>query len=129
LVRQLSPDLGGDLTAQVIQALRELVLNAVEWGGALNPQHRVRICCIRTSRMVLYRVADPGPGFRFEDLAHSAAADMTDAMAVAKVREQKGMRPGGLGIRLAQSIADELLYNDKQNEVILIKYLDSLRPV
>jgi NAD(P)H-flavin reductase len=33
------------------------------------------------------------------------------------------MRPGGFGIAMARAIADELLYNEAQNEVILIKYL------
>ncbi len=127
-VRQLSPDLGGELTPQVIQALREIVLNAVEWGGGLDPKRRVRICCIRTTRFLLYRVADPGPGFRFEDIGLSSTANGHDPMQVAAVREQKGMRPGGLGIRLAQASVDELLYNDKQNEVVLVKYLDAPAP-
>jgi CheY-like chemotaxis protein len=122
-VRQLSPDLG-DLTPEVIQALRELVLNAVEWGGGLDPQRRVRISCVHTSRMLLYRIADPGPGFRFEDLQNAAVNTNEDAAEVALRRAEQGQRPGGLGIRFAQAIADELLYNEKQNEVILIKYLD-----
>jgi hypothetical protein len=42
---------------------------------------------------------------------------------VAVVRDQLGMRPGGFGIAMARAIADELLYNEAQNEVILIKYL------
>ena len=33
------------------------------------------------------------------------------------------MRPGGFGISIARAIADELLYNEAQNEVVLIKYL------
>ena len=47
-------------------ALRELLLNAVEWGGQLGANRRVRIVQIRSSRMLLYRIVDPGPGFRFE---------------------------------------------------------------
>jgi hypothetical protein len=43
---------------------------------------------------------------------------------LAELREEKGLRPGGFGIRMAQAISDELIYNEKQNEVILIKYLD-----
>jgi hypothetical protein len=33
------------------------------------------------------------------------------------------MRPGGFGIAMARAMADELLYNEAQNEVIFIKYL------
>jgi DNA-binding response OmpR family regulator len=122
-IRQLIPTMPEDVTAQVTQAFRELVLNAVEWGGELNPEHRVRICCVHTGRLLLYRIADPGPGFTFSDLNHSAAVNPDGAFATAEVREEKGLRPGGFGIRMAQAIADELIYNEKQNEVILIKYL------
>jgi anti-sigma regulatory factor (Ser/Thr protein kinase) len=38
-------------------------------------------------------------------------------------REQRGIRPGGFGILLARNLVDELLYNEKGNEVLLIKYL------
>ena len=66
----------------------------------------------------------PAPGFRFEGLNHSAASNPDGPFALAECREQKGLRPGGFGIRLVQEIADELIYNEKQNEVILIKYLE-----
>jgi anti-sigma regulatory factor (Ser/Thr protein kinase) len=33
------------------------------------------------------------------------------------------MRPGGFGILLTRSFVDELLYNEKGNEALLIKYL------
>jgi hypothetical protein len=33
------------------------------------------------------------------------------------------MRPGVFGIAMARAIADKMLYNKAQNEVILIKYL------
>ena len=44
---------------------------------------------------------------------------------VATVREQRGMRAGGYGVLLARNLVDELLYNEKGNEVLLIKYLSS----
>jgi anti-sigma regulatory factor (Ser/Thr protein kinase) len=37
------------------------------------------------------------------------------------------MRPGGFGISIARAIADELLYNEAQNEVVLIKYFNGAR--
>jgi hypothetical protein len=41
----------------------------------------------------------------------------------ARVREEQGMRPGGFGILIARDLVDEMIYNEKHNEVILIKYL------
>ena len=39
-------------------------------------------------------------------------------------REEKGLRPGGFGIMISQAKVDELLYNEAQNEVVFVKYLD-----
>jgi molybdopterin/thiamine biosynthesis adenylyltransferase len=102
---------------------RELLLNGIEWGGHLNPEQKVRVACLRTRRMLLYRIADPGPGFSFENLVHAAAAHAPGAIAHDRVREEKGLRPGGFGLVLIRAIADELIYNERQNEVVFIKYL------
>ena len=122
-VRQLGADLALELMEPVAQAFRELLMNAVEWGGGLDPSRRVRISCLRTPRMLLYRIADPGPGFRFEGLTHSALVNPGGALGSTAVREEKGLRPGGLGLAMVQAIADDLVYNEAQNEVIFLKYL------
>lgn len=126
-VANLEADLPHELINSIRQALRELLLNAVEWGGKLDPNQKVRIARLRYPRMLLYFVADPGAGFSFEGLAH-AAVHQTSAEAIARVaivRDELGMRPGGFGIAMARAIADELLYNEAQNEVVLIKYLNA----
>jgi CheY-like chemotaxis protein len=102
----------------------EMLMNAIEWGGKLNPNEKVRISYLRARRMVLYRIADPGPGFKFEGLTHAAVTykdgDVTESVTV---REEKGLRPGGFGILMAQQMVDELLYNEAHNEVVFVKYL------
>jgi hypothetical protein len=40
------------------------------------------------------------------------------------VREEKGLRPGDFGLVLIRAIADDLLYNERRNEVVFVKYLD-----
>jgi DNA-binding response OmpR family regulator len=123
-VLQLAGDLSGELRTQVGQVFRELLLNAVEWGGGLNPNHRVRVAYVRGKRLIQYRIADPGPGFSFRDLAHCAiTSDPSDPLRFARIRQEKGIRPGGLGIVMARAMADELIYNESQNEVLFIKYL------
>ncbi len=117
-------DLPPDLSEALSKAVHELVLNAVEWGGKLNPDRRVRVACVRTPRMILYRIADPGAGFDASTLTHSAINNPpNDPASHHKVRAVMGLRPGGFGILLAQAMADELVYNEAHNEVILIKYL------
>lgn len=107
------------------RAFRELLLNAVEWGGRLDPNRKVRISCLRTRRMLLYRVADPGQGFNMESLPHAVSANPdANPLDHLEVRIGMGLRPGGFGILLAQSLVDELIYNEARNEVVFIKYLD-----
>jgi two-component system, OmpR family, response regulator len=128
---KLDADLPDDIRNTIGLAFRELLLNAVEWGGKLDPNRKVRIAYVRSSRMLLYRVADPGPGFSFKELTHAAVGQPSDEpVAHMAVREQLGIRPGGFGIAMTRSMADELIYNQAQNEVIFVKYLtaDSKAP-
>ena len=113
-VRQLDADLGLELMEPVAQAFRELLMNAVEWGGGLDPSRRVRLACLRTPRMLFYRIADPGPGFRFEGLTHAAVSNPAGALASDAVREAKGIRPGGLGLAMVQALADDGLPGDHE---------------
>jgi anti-sigma regulatory factor (Ser/Thr protein kinase) len=124
VMAQLETDLAEDLRESVSYAFRELLMNAVEWGGQLDPKRRVRISYVRGRRMLLYRIADPGPGFRMENLEHAAVAHPDNPIEHIEVREQKGLRPGGFGILMVKAKVDELIYNEKQNEVVFIKYLD-----
>jgi FixJ family two-component response regulator len=123
-VQRLETDLPGDIRESVGLAFRELLLNGVEWGGHLDPEQRVRVACLRTRRMLLYRIADPGQGFRLDALSHAAGDNPTDTIAHDDVRQARGLRPGGFGLALIRALADELIYNERRNEVIFVKYLD-----
>jgi CheY-like chemotaxis protein/anti-sigma regulatory factor (Ser/Thr protein kinase) len=128
-VHQLETDLPAEIRESVGLAFRELLLNGIEWGGQLNPAQKVRVACLRTSRMLLYRIADPGAGFSLADLPHAAVGHGSTAIAHDQVREEKGLRPGGFGLLLIRAMADELLYNEQRNEVVFVKYLDEPRHV
>jgi two-component system, OmpR family, response regulator len=122
----LKTGLSEDASRSVGQAFHELLLNAIEWGGKLDPSRKVRISYLRAKRMLLYRIADPGPGFKFAELNHAAISHLPDEPIVHdEIRREMGIRPGGFGLVLAQANVDELLYNEKQNEVVFVKYLDS----
>ena len=75
--------------------------------------------------MFMYRIADPGQGFNVEELPHAAIGQSPDdPIAHMLVREEKGLRPGGFGLLSVRASVDELLYNEKRNEVVFVKYLD-----
>jgi CheY-like chemotaxis protein/anti-sigma regulatory factor (Ser/Thr protein kinase) len=124
VMAHLDADLPQDLRESVGYAFRELLLNAVEWGGQLDPKRRVRISYLRARRMLLYRIADPGPGFSMEGLSHAAISHPDNPLEHDTIREQKGIRPGGFGILVVKAKVDELIYNERQNEVLFVKYLD-----
>lgn len=107
-----------------LSAVREVLWNAIEHGGQLDPHKRIRIDLLHSNRALSCFVKDPGPGFHIKDLQHAAINNPDeDAVKHVQVREQSGMRPGGYGILLAQNFADELIYNEHGNEVLLVKYL------
>jgi DNA-binding response OmpR family regulator len=123
-VMQLDAKLPDEVRESVAQAFRELLSNAVEWGGRLDPARTVRISCLRSRRMLLYRIADPGEGFDIDRLAHAAICNPDqDPLGHDRVRQEMGLRPGGLGLVMTRALVDELIYNEKRNEVVLIKYL------
>jgi CheY-like chemotaxis protein/anti-sigma regulatory factor (Ser/Thr protein kinase) len=124
-VMRLDTKLPDDVRESVGMAFRELLCNAIEWGGKLDVTRHVRIACLRSKRMLLYRIADPGQGFKLADLAHAAISNAPDRpLDHALVREEQGLRAGGFGIFLVREMVDELLYNEAHNEVVFVKYLD-----
>lgn len=117
-------DVEQSLRDNFLTAVREVLWNAIEHGGKLNPLKQIRIDLVHSNRALSCFVKDPGPGFQLKELRHAAINNPEeDAVKHATIREQEGMRPGGYGILLASNFADELIYNEHGNEVLLVKYL------
>jgi anti-sigma regulatory factor (Ser/Thr protein kinase)/ActR/RegA family two-component response regulator len=109
----------------VAAAFREILFNAIEHGARFNPNEFVEISYLRARHMVMCRVKDPGKGFSLNQIRHSALANPPeDPLRHATYREEHGMRSGGYGVLLAKELVDELIYDEKGNDVLLIKYLD-----
>ena len=127
--KELGAQLPPDTRQDVMVALREILLNAMEHGAAFNPEQVVEVTAIRTARSFVFYVHDPGAGFRRELMTHAAITNPADdpAAHIAK-REEAGMRAGGYGLLLAQGTVDELIYSEIGNEVLLIKYVDGEQP-
>ena len=68
VMAQLDAKLDPQMRERLGIVFRELLMNAIEWGGQLDPNRTVRIACLRTPRMLMYRIADPGPGFNLDEL-------------------------------------------------------------
>jgi len=143
--RELSSQVDEYTRYEVLQGLREILLNAMEHGAAFNPEQMIDVTAIRTRRSIVFYVRDPGAGFRSEPRATDRIAnpaeglianlkeDLTDKPAddlIAHIRrrEEEGLPPGGFGLLLARGTVDELLYSEIGNEALLIKYIDQPPP-
>lgn len=125
VIDQLNYTLPAKIRQAVGMAFHELLMNAIEWGGRLNPEAKAQIDYLRTRKFVMCRIADPGNGFdpgasEFEAIT----ARSREPLAHGAIREEKGLRPGGYGIQFAKSLVDELVYNEAHNEVTIVKYLN-----
>lgn len=112
----------------VALAFRELLMNAIEHGGNFDPDQHIEISYVRTRRAVACRIKDPGEGFSLEEIPHAAIMNPPDnPLRHVSHREAENLRPGGLGLLLVKNSIDELLYSEKGNEVMLVKYIDWVR--
>lgn len=124
-LREMESALGPDDREMIGMAFRELLMNAIEHGGHFDPEQKVTVTYIRAAHAIIYHLHDPGPGFSMTDLPHAAISYGPDQpVAHLENRAKRGIRPGGFGIMLTRNFADELLYSEKANEVMFIKYLD-----
>jgi len=125
-LRGMDMDLGHDDQDRIATAFRELLINAVEHGGHSDPEKRVDLTYVRTAGAIIYYLHDPGEGFSMEQIPHAAISNTPDdPVAHTEIRDQLGIRPGGFGLLMTRNLADELIYSEKGNEVMLVKYVKS----
>ena len=111
------------LTDRQVKDLRQVVIemgtNAIEWGHRKDTELPLHITYRIDPACVTLIIRDEGPGFNPMQVPHAARAE--DPLAHLDVRHDLGLREGGFGIMLARGLVDELRYNDKGNEVTLVK--------
>jgi CheY-like chemotaxis protein/anti-sigma regulatory factor (Ser/Thr protein kinase) len=110
---------------QLTTAVRELGTNAIEWGHQKELDRIVTVVYNIDNEKITIMIRDTGPGFNPTNLPHAAHPD--DPVAHMMVRETLGLREGGFGILMARGLVDELSYNERGNEVRLVKYFPPRR--
>jgi len=106
-------------------AFREVLLNAMEHGAGFDPDKVIEVAAVRTARTIVYYFKDPGPGFNPK--APGLVATERDPLSHLSYREAEGKRPGGFGMLLTSKLVDEVHYNERGNEVFLVKHLDKIK--
>lgn len=95
--------------------LTEALANAMLYGNARDPSKRVRVEVALAAGTIRARIIDEGLGFD-----PCAVPDPTCPENVAK--------PRGRGLFLMRQLLDEVVYNDRGNEVTLVLRLDPQLP-
>jgi DNA-binding NarL/FixJ family response regulator len=123
-IRELETDLPPQAREDVAGAFRELLMNAIEHGGRSDPHKLVRASLVHTAQSLIVHIHDPGKGFSLSLLPHAAISNPEDSpIQHAVVRAEAGKRPGGFGILMTRNLVDELMYNERGNAVMFVKYL------
>ena len=79
---------------------------------------------MRTHKALIVQIQDPGKGFSLDSLPHAAISNPEDSpIRHVEVRVEAGQRPGGFGILMTRNLVDELIYNERGNGVMFVKYL------
>jgi DNA-binding response OmpR family regulator len=104
------------------QAVMEMGGNAIEWGHRKNAELVLRITYRIDPTSITLIIQDQGPGFNPRNLPHAASEE--DPIGHIELRNELGLREGGFGIMLARGLVDSFRYNERGNEVTLVKYFD-----
>ncbi len=108
----------------LMTAFREMLLNAMEHGAGFDPEKVIEVTAAKTARAIVFHFRDPGDGFDRDDLKHACGTPQPEELiASATRRDEDGRRPGGFGMLIVRQIVDELVYNERGNEVLMIKHL------
>ncbi len=106
-----STPLGRKAASRVKYATLEMALNAIEWGNRWDRRKDVRFRLAILGDRFRATIRDEGPGFDPRQVLRARSSHRAG---------QSQFR--GYGIRVCRQFVDELRYNERGNEVTLIKY-------
>ena len=101
----------------ILQAVEELVNNAIEWGNKYQMDQLIRISIFITGTRFIVQVQDAGEGFDVQKVLQDL--ERMDAEKIIEKRMREGKRPGGIGLRLIKEAAERMTYNQKGNSIIV----------
>jgi DNA-binding response OmpR family regulator len=107
---------------QLRSAFQEMGTNAIEWGNKFDEAKKVSITIQIASDRIEVDIEDQGEGFDPGNIPHASSGDEEDPVGHFAVREVLGLREGGFGILISKGMVDEVKYNEKGNQVTLVKH-------
>ncbi len=101
----------GDVYANILIGVTEAVSNAIIHGNKLDMEKTVSVDYSYNDKNVIFIITDEGTGFNYYSVPDPTLPDNIE-------------KEEGRGIFLMNSLADEVVYNDKGNEVSLKFYIN-----
>lgn len=89
-------------------AIEEALNNAIRHGNGLDPEKTAELVYEVTDERVDIRISDEGPGFDYKDVPDPTLDENLD-------------KPTGRGLMLMNAYMDTVEFNDKGNEVHMVK--------
>ena len=123
---QLDAKLPDDVRESVAQAFRELLIERGRVGRTARPDADGAdfVPSHEADAAVSHRGSRAKGSTSIASRMPRSATPTTIRSSHDRVREDLGLRPGGLGLVMTRALVDEVIYNEKRNEVVLVKYLD-----
>jgi len=107
----------------LLLAYREVLLGAIEHGAGRAAGKLVDVAAVRTQRSLVFYVKDPWRGFDVPRLPAGIADD--GAVLAELIRSQdESSQAEAYRLLVARTIVDEMFYNERADEVVLIKHLE-----
>lgn len=95
-------------TSNIFVALDEAIANAIKHGNKSDPNKRIHIVAEITAQQASFTITDEGEGFDLHSLPNPTDPDFI-------------WRPCGRGVMLIYHYMDEVRYNTRGNQIVMIK--------
>jgi DNA-binding NarL/FixJ family response regulator len=116
--KELSAQLPEDARQEIVQAFREILMNAMEHGAKFNPEQVVEVNAIRTARSMVFRYATRHRPKGAHPRGRCTPRRSLPTSCCARNRNARR----GYGLSSRKRHRRRLIYNEIGNEAILIKY-------
>lgn len=100
-------------------SFKEMLQNAWEHGNSKDISKKIKISYVLFDDRLVIKITDEGRGF----IINKVEDPTVDPIGAMQRRQAEGKRAGGWGIASVRKLMDELIFNDRGNVVLMVKYL------
>lgn len=102
-------------------SFKEMLQNAWEHGNSKDASKKIKVSYVLFDDRLVIKITDEGSGFILQNVEDPTV----DPIGAMQRRQAEGKRAGGWGIASVRKLMDELIFNDRGNVVLMVKYLHS----